>query len=243
MRFYNLGYPTISLAKDLLVLDRALAYRPDMVVWLVTLEAMPVDKQLSVPLLQNNPSVVSSLLARYRLDLPGAPEPPAFWERTLAGRRKDLADLFRLQLYGVLWAATGVDQAYPAEYPPAQVDLEPDPTFHGKESMDRPDLALEVLAAGQEALGDIPLIVVNEPILISGGANSEIRYNFYYPRPAYDRYRVLLAQETSELGIEYVDAWDLVGAENFTNSAIHLDRAGTGLLADEIKNAVLRIAR
>src|SRR5262249_19895970 len=42
---YNLGYPTISLMKDLMILDQAQGYQPDMIVWLTTLEAFPKDKQ------------------------------------------------------------------------------------------------------------------------------------------------------------------------------------------------------
>ncbi len=39
MRFYNLGYPTQSLAKDLLILNHALRYQPDMILWVVSLES------------------------------------------------------------------------------------------------------------------------------------------------------------------------------------------------------------
>jgi len=33
VRAYNLGYPTISLMKDLMILDQARHYQPDMVIW------------------------------------------------------------------------------------------------------------------------------------------------------------------------------------------------------------------
>jgi hypothetical protein len=238
VRFYNLGYPTISLAKDLLILDRALAYQPDMVIWLVTLEAFPRDKQLSVPLLQNNPRLAEGMLAKYGLNLPGKPAQPAFLERTIVGQRKNLADLLRLQLYGALWAATGIDQAYPVDYPRAQVDLDPDPKFHGKTDISSEDLAFEVLAAGKSSLGQLPVLLVNEPIMISSGANSTIRYNFYYPRSVYDQYRVLLEGQAQELGFQYLDTWDLVAQEAFTNSAIHINADGTGQLAKRILGAL-----
>lgn len=243
LRFYNLGYPTISLAKELLILDRALAYQPDLVVWLVTLEAFPRDKQLSVPLLANNPAAVEDLLARYALSLPGAPAQPGFFERTLIGRRKALADLLRLQLYGILWAATGVDQVYPADFPRAQVDLEADPLFHGKADLTQEDLALEVISAGQAALGGKPLLLVNEPVMVSNGENSDVRYNFYYPRLAYDQYRRYLGELAQEEGIVYIDAWNIAPQEAFTNSAIHVDFKGTALLAEWVKDGVMRIAK
>ena len=49
---------------------------------------------------------------------------------TIFSRRRELADWARLQLYGIPWAATGIDQDYPAHYPAAEIDLEPDAAFH-----------------------------------------------------------------------------------------------------------------
>lgn len=239
VHFYNLGYPTLSLTKDLLVLGQARALQPDMLVWLVTLEAFPRDSQLTAPLVANNPDRARAVIARYHLDLPsGSLRSPDFWQRTLIGRRKDLADLIRLQLYGFLWAATGVDQTYPTDYPRAQTDLAADPKFHGKEDLSAQDLTLEALANAQADLGKIPLLVVNEPILVSAGKNSAIRYNFYYPRKAYDAYRQILAGAAAQGGYHYLDAWDLVSADHFTNSAIHIDAAGTGLLAAQVRQSV-----
>jgi hypothetical protein len=43
MCFYNLAYPTLSLAKDLMLLERALEYQPDLIIWPVTLESMPLE--------------------------------------------------------------------------------------------------------------------------------------------------------------------------------------------------------
>src|SRR5574339_43564 len=54
VRAYNLGYPTISLTKDLMILDEAKDYEPDLVIWLTTLEAFPIDKQFSSPIVANN---------------------------------------------------------------------------------------------------------------------------------------------------------------------------------------------
>jgi hypothetical protein len=238
-RFYNLGYPTISLTKDLLVLESAAASRPDLVIWLTTLEAFPRDKQLAVPLVENNPTRAARLIARTGLDLPADALPaPTFWERTLIGRRKDIADAIRLQLYGVMWAATGIDQEYPSDYPRAQTDLEADPKFHGSEDLDPRSLALEALPAARRLLGDIPLLLVNEPIMVSEGANADVRYNFYYPRRAYDQYREILAGAAVDAGIPYLDAWDIVPVERFTNSAIHVDRQGTALLARAVQSAL-----
>ena len=61
---YNLGYPTISLTKDLMILDQANSYQPDLVIWLTTLEAFPKEKQLSSPIVANNAERVRQLITQ-----------------------------------------------------------------------------------------------------------------------------------------------------------------------------------
>jgi hypothetical protein len=241
---YNLGYPTLSITKDLMLLDAAMRYDPDLIVWGVTLEALPADKQLTSPLVSENAARVAELIARY--DLPLDPNSPdlvrrSFWENTLIGQRRSLADLVRLQLYGVMWAATGVDQVYPLDYQPAQVDLEADSSFHDLvgPQLDPSALAFFALDAGTAAAGTVPVLVFNEPMLVSSGANSDIRYNFFYPRWAYDQYRLLMQQAAGTADWNYVDLWNLVPADQFTNSAIHLTPAGEALLADALAGAIL----
>ncbi|NLG96575.1 MAG: SGNH/GDSL hydrolase family protein [Chloroflexi bacterium] len=242
LRFYNLGYPTLSLTKDLMVLDRALAYQPDLVIWLATLESFPLDKQLNVPLVENNLSEARSVITKYGLALETPPDQQTgLWARSLVGQRKNVADILRLQLYGAMWAATGIDQIYPEDYPPAQVDLEADPTFHGEAELRREALLMEVFERAQAQMGAVPLLVVNEPILVSTGENSDIRYNYYYPREAYDQYRRWLGEQAAMDGFAYLDAWDIVPQDSFTNSAIHINREGTALLAAEIRDEVLRL--
>jgi hypothetical protein len=248
VRAYNLGYPIMSLAKDLLIIDRAMSYQPDLVIWLVTLESFPADKQLFHPLLQHNPAAERSLIARYGLKLdPNDPQfvTPNLGDRTLVGSRRDLADLLRLQLYGTLWAATGVDQDYPAQYEPAAVDLEADNTFHGLQppTLQTSDLAFDELQAGVQRIGKTPLLIVNEPILISNGKNSDVRYDFFYPRWAYDQYRTLMAAQAHAGGWNYVDLWDLLPMKEFTNSAVHYTPAGAQTLAAQLLPRITQLSR
>ena len=248
VRAYNLGYPIMSLAKDLLIIDRAMSYQPDLVIWLVTLESFPADKQLFHPLLQHNPAAERSLIARYGLKLdPNDPQfvTPNLWDRTLVGSRRDLADLLRLQLYGVLWAATGIDQDYPAQYEPAAIDLEADNTFHGLQppTLQTSDLAFDELQAGVQRIGKTPLLIVNEPILISNGKNSDVRYDFFYPRWAYDQYRTLMANQAQAGGWNYVDLWDLLPMQEFTNSAVHYTPTGAQTLAAQLLPRITQLSR
>ena len=238
VRAYNLGYPTISLTKDLMVLDQALEYQPDMVIMLTTLEAFPLDKQFESPIVANNAERIRRLITTYQLPMSEndpALVQPSKWDQTFVGQRRAVADLFRLQMYGALWASTGIDQVYPENYERAQIDLEASEDFHGLKTL-QGNLALDVLDAVMST--GVTTLLVNEPMLISGGQNSDIRYNFFYPRWAYDEYRRILGELAETHNWKYLDLWNLVPAGEFTNSAIHLTPYGESLLADEIANAV-----
>jgi hypothetical protein len=238
VRAYNLGYPTISLTKDLMVLDQARHYGPDLVIWLTTLESFPKDKQLTSPIVANNAERVQNLITNYHL--PFDPNDPALvqpstWEKTFVGQRRAVADLLRLQIYGALWASTGIDQIYPEDYERAQTDLEASDDFHGLTSLQNA-LAFEVLDAGMSIAPN--MLLVNEPMLISNGLNSDIRYNFFYPRWAYDEYRQMLAGHASAHSWRYLDLWDVVPANEFTNSAIHLTPAGEQMRTERIAESI-----
>jgi hypothetical protein len=239
VRVYNLGYPTISLTKDLMVLEYAMRYQPDLIIWPVTLEAFPLDKQLTSPIVANNAGMVDQLIVRYKLPFDmndSALIRTTFWNRTLIGQRRALADLFRLQMYGILWSATGIDQAYPLDYERAQMDFDTEIDYHGIKppNLDESQLAFDILEAGFQAAGNTPVLLVNEPMLISSGKNSDIRYNFFYPRWAFDQWRQMMNQRSAEKGWNYLDLWDFVPSDQFTNSAIHLTPSGEAHLAGQI---------
>ncbi|MCB9135738.1 MAG: hypothetical protein H6636_09945 [Anaerolineales bacterium] len=238
VRAYNLGYPTLSLTKDLLILQHALAYEPDLIIWLTTLEALPYEKQLASPLVENNPDALLALSPFLPSTFSSSfPPSTSFLSRTLLAQRRPLADLLRLQLYGVLWSATGLDQYYPETYDLRAEDLEPDDTFYNLSNPLTPnDLAFDILHAGAQLAGDIPLLIVNEPMFVSTGENSDIRYNFYYPRWAYDQYRALLAADMAQRGSLYLDLWNTIPNTEFTNTAIHLTPTGSQQLAQKLRD-------
>jgi lysophospholipase L1-like esterase len=248
---YNLAYPIMALAKDLLLLDAAMCVdaatclEPDLVLWPVTLQSFPRDQQLQPPLVQENPDRMRALIAEYGVALDagdGRFVDPNFWERTIVGQRRALADLLRLQLYGFSWAATGIDQAYPDEIRLRNSDFEPDLSWGDIEeplALDETLLALDVLQAGLARAGDVPVLVINEPIYISDGENSDLRYNAWYPRWAYDEYRDLLGETAAADGWAYLDLWDVIDPDEFTDSPVHLTPAGTRQLAELLAPAML----
>lgn len=240
MRFYNLGHPVMSLAKDLLLLDYAMRYQPDAMVWLFTAQSFPREQQPYPPLVQHNTEAMRRLIGEYdlRLDSQDARFVSlSFLERTLVGRRRELADWLRLQLYGFAWAATGVDQYYPPSYTPRTEDFDEDVSWQGIEeprALAEDDLAFDVLAAGMARAGDAPVLLVNEPMFISSGRNSDLRYNFFYPRWAYDSYRQLLTEMAEAHGWRLLDVWDAITPMEFTDSPVHLTPKGTAQLREMI---------
>jgi len=244
VRTFNLGYPTMSVTKDLLLLEHGLRYQPDLILWFVTLESLPTRKQLDSPIAQRNSGPTRALIQRHNIRLDPQDErflDLSFWDRTIIGQRKQLADLVRLQLYGAMWASTSVDQHIPETYNRLIVDLPADDTFQGfgPGELKAGDLAFDVLAAGIEQAGDVPVLLVNEPIFISQGMNSDIRYNSYYPRWAYDEYRHMLAERCVVEGWEILDLWDVLSSGEFTESAIHYSPAGVEQVVSLLGVAIL----
>jgi hypothetical protein len=245
LRFYNLGYPTISLTKDLLVLDYAQRYQPDLIIWAITLEAFPLENQLSSPIVSNNADRVIDLIKRYNLPLDQnslALVKPDFWGSTLIGQRRSLADLMRLQMYGILWTATGIDQTYPQDYQRTQIDFDTNVTYHDMQppKLDPSKMAFGLLDAALHIVNNAPIIIFNEPMLISTGTNSDLRYNFFYPRWVYDAWRGIMSAQASTNGWEYLDLWNIVPSGEFTNSAIHMTPTGVSLLAEHLEKYLLQ---
>lgn len=244
----NLAYPLMALAKDLLLLEAAMSFEPDLVLWPLTLQSFLRENQLDPPLVQENAERMRSLIGAYDLALD--PEDsrfvePSFWERTIFGRRRELADLLRLQLYGFSWGATGIDQVYPDEFTPRQRDLGPDLSWGDFEqplTLNDANLAMDLIQAGLHRAGNVPVLIVNEPIYISDGENNELRYNAWYPRWAYDQYRDLLSATADAGEWLYLDLWDVIDGAEFTDSPVHLTPSGTRQLAQRLAPILLEIA-
>jgi hypothetical protein len=245
---YNLGYPILALSKDLLILDAAMSYQPDLIVWPITLESLPRDKQLTPPIIQNNAARFRQLIVRYSLQLDRA-DPrfvnPDFMGNTIVGQRRALADWLRLQLYGFAWAATGIDQFIPDQIKLRQSDFESDvswQSFKQPAQFTADDLAFDVLAAGVRLSGNVPVLIVNEPIFISRGKNSDLRYNSFYPRWAYDEYRAMLQTQAAESQWQYLDLWNVIAPGEFTDTPVHLTPKGTRQYAQLVSAEILNVA-
>ncbi len=199
-------------------------------------------------LIQNNPDRMKSLISTYKLDL-DRDDPQfvqlSFWDKTIIKRRRALADLLRLQYYGVAWSVTDIDQEYRDDYTPRAVDLEPNETWRGFNpgALSESDLAFDLLEAGQQMAGNTPLLFINEPMMISGGENSDLRYNAFYPRWAYDDFRRLLNEHSEQNQWLFVDLWDILPRPAcYTDSAVHLTPECSAQFADELSPIITQIA-
>jgi hypothetical protein len=243
---YNLGYPIMALTKDVLILDEALKHQPDLIVWPVTLESFPREKQLFSPIVQNNAPRIRRLIDAVQLKID--PDDarfvtPDFFGKTIVGQRRALADWLRLQLVGFSWAATGVDQFIPVQIKLRQSDFEADvawQSFQQPITLTGHELAFDALSAGVRLAGDVPVLIVNEPVFISPGKNSDLRYNSFYPRWAYDQYRAMLSEQARVNGWRYFDVWNTIAPDEFTDTPVHLTPAGSAQYAQLISTAILK---
>jgi hypothetical protein len=243
VKAYNLGYPWPSLLRDVLILDHAMQYQPDMVIWLVTLHSFEkklADREFLIPHAER----MAEVIAEHQLVLPKVYSDqvvaqPTLWDKTIIGQRGKLKSLILNQVYGLMWSATGIDNAngLPKERPPFPQDVEADVSYFDYQSPNDSlalvrSLMFDVVRVGHEVAGDAPLIVVNEPIFIVSGKNSELRYNHVYPRWAYDAYRQSLAEWMSAQGYPFYDVWNALPASEFSNDMAHRDPQGEEVFAN-----------
>ncbi len=236
IRVYNFGYPTMSLAKDLVLLSRGLEYDPDLVVWFFTLESFWRENQIEAPLIQFNPDATRDLIVEFQLDLDPADsrfQPATFWQRTIIGQRRELSNAIRLQCYGVMWASTGLDRHIVIPEDRNDRELPNGLDFHGlqPDELEEKQLAFDVLTAGVDLAGDVPVVLINEPIYIHAMEGGDLFYNAVYPRWAYNAYREWLLLRAENEGWKLLDLWDWLPADAFADSGVHYDAEAASVLA------------
>lgn len=246
IRAYNLGYPHPSIVKDLVILEKATEYEPDLIIWFVTLNTL--FSQRVNPFLVANRDRAASVLDDYDIAFQGsrrlADEPRAFYERTFLGRRSALARQIRLQMLGIIWTATGSDTNTLALDALPDFTVNDDPGYRRLLPSDplADLLLLDALSAGVEIAGSVPVLIVNEPIFTVDETVSRVRYNPIYPRWAYDQYREALAAEAQRAGWHYLDLWNAIPPAYFSDAGLHLSLQGERKLVGQINPVLQSIA-
>ena len=248
VRAYNLGYPTLTVIKDFLILRRALAHAPDLIIWSTSLASLYPSDQLDFPLILAQREEVSALQAQYAFKLDQYPLPSRSWqERTFFGQRRAIADWLRHQLYAPAWASTRLDHVLLRFVAPHPVNLLPDDNVLSVNVLNLrqarriapEDLNFDVLSVGVALAAErgIPTVLVNEPIYRNEA--HPLRYNTYYPRWAYDDYRAAFAQLAQRQNWRYLDFWDAVPADQFTDTDFHLTADANCAYAERLIKAAL----
>ncbi len=252
VRVYNLGYPTLSVTKDLLILRHALPYAPDLIIWSTSLASLYPSDQLKFEVVEAQYDELAALIDQYhfRFDQWPSLKPPSWLDSTLWGQRRDLANWLRYQLYGLGWAATDIDHIVPKFVTPHPVNLVPDANVVSVEvlhlaepgKISAPDLSLDVVKAGIQMASaqHISVLLVNEPMNRSN--NSDLRWNYYYPRWAYDDYRAVMQDTAAHEGWTYVDFWDAEPPDQFTDTDFHLTPAANCDYAAKLSQPVMALA-
>lgn len=246
IRTYNLGYPHPSVLKDLVILDKALEYEPDLVIWFVTLNTL-ISQRVN-PFLAANRARTANILNSYDISFAQGrklvEKEPNFFEKTLIGRRSNLARGIKLQLLGFIWTATGADTNRLAREGPPDFAFDDHPRYRGMEPPQdiRSMLSTNALSAGQDMAGSIPILIVNEPMFVTPAPGTMVRYNAVYPRWAYDQYREAMAVQAQRAGWNYLDLWDAIPPQYFLDASLHLGAQGERLLIEELNPALLSLA-
>ncbi len=255
VRVYNLGYPKLTALKDVLILRRALDYQPDLILWPITLASLYPADQLqpsAFPMTTANYGQVRELVEHYHFNLPDWPIPAPTWQdQTFFGQRRDLANWLRYQLYGLAWMATGVDHATPYFVPPHPTVFAPgDENIYSPNIMHvatpkqitESDISLDIVKAGIgiAQAKNVPVLLINEPIYRS--STSDVRWNTYYPKWAYDTYRETLHRVAAREGWHYLDMWDAAPNDQFTDTDFHLTPAANCAYAEKLREPLLALA-
>lgn len=240
IRVYNLGYPMPFLMRDLLILDKAMEYQPDMFLWLITLSTLE-PKTAETYFILPHAERYLRLAETYDLSSSEYAEPilePALLDGTIIRQRTRLKRIIFNQAMGVLWSATGIDnhEGLHADGEVPNLDVENDPTYDGLLPNELPaafnHLKLEVVLAGYARAVNVPVVLVNQPIFVANGLNSEVRYNSVYPRWIFDKYRQFIFDWTSERGQSYLDFWNILPPADFADQAFHRNANGENHFAD-----------
>jgi len=228
---YNLAYPGSDWLKDVLILKHALKYQPDAIVWLVTAKEtgdQPLPQEPDAHLITRiNAAELPALARQFNLDTwetERYADADAWYQRSIfthGGRYRDwLLLLVRSFRNAVIYPNKDLTQEYllpgePITTKPVPAIAEINSALPGYGMF--PNRQWELLRAGQQMADEasVPLLVVNEPIYLASGPNTDVNYNPFYERNLYDRFRAALTDFTHQHAMTYLDLWNALPAEIF----------------------------
>jgi hypothetical protein len=234
---YNLAFPSATVVTNALIADESARYQPDWVICFVTAD-MFNNREAYLdeffPIIKVNRAGLEDLAMHYGMSdwLRPRLSPRPIWYSWLGIRDQGTLAVW----FGSLF--------YPFESPDlrrtdariAQRTLDPEPNNFTDVPGTYPILndtwqfLLITRQIVEEAGGK--LLIVNQPTLILEG--SGLSYSNLYGRAFYDAYHSTLKSYTQQHDLPYLDLWDVAPAEHFTDSELHMDAAGWGIVANEL---------
>lgn len=238
---YNLSFPRSSSTKDLMILDKVMQYQPDMIIWLVTWYTLMPKTRVDHVLVTQNPIEFYKLGRRFDFLPKDYPSPTLFDK--FYDQQRALFRIIRYQLYPAIQFATDIDQipGPPEILPPG---LSSDTTFEGLKppTIRESQVSLDQVKDFYVLAGKTPVLLINEPMLILNGIpNSDLRYNDYYPRWIYDQYRMYLSDAAEKNGWNYLDLWNMIPSNYFTDTPLHLNPDGERLFAETLAPEIQKV--
>jgi hypothetical protein len=235
---YNLGWPGTDIVQDVLILDAAMQYQPDLVVLSVTAAsfndvAYPNDNPVGW-FRTINKRRLAALSRKFDLQdwFEASMQPEAWYEQWVAIDNSEwiMNPIIPawINRFSYLSNFTKVD--YLAEYhrtdyyinkpiPPTAIYHSDDPGFMGM-----PNTIWKFLNVAQQ-LSDqhqAKLMLINEPTFNNPSVDNNDKYSNFYEKKLYDRYRVALKKFADKYHFWYFDWWDIVPPDAFTDSPLHM---------------------
>lgn len=216
-------------------------------------DQIKVSRQFAPKFVMNNPEKIAQVISKYRLNLEIPPELKAdqnnLWNRSLFSQRSHIADWYNMQIEGIRSESVGDDGTVTINWKVNFIPAKQKPLPSTKDYRrltppisDKELIYTEAFEAAMKSVSDIPILLINEPILISVQENSHIHYNDSYPRWAYNQYRRFMKKITARENWNYLDLWNIVPRKYFTNSSFHRSPEGERLMAEKVAPAILDLA-
>ena len=220
LRAYNLGYPGVAATKDFMILQEAMKYSPNLVVWSVTFSIVNDNEAF----LRANPDRFLQLANAYDLSKASynsfLKRKPVFYQ---SGNMR--LDTYLILYYSILDPATGdqndiIQTAINDEAGPTPPVVAP-----GRE-----DQLLPILQAFKEMTEGIPVLLINEP-----------RPNVIVNLDQYKQFRKEILLLSGKERIDFLDLWNLVPDRDFIDH-VHRNDDGEMLYGKAVVPAITEIA-
>ena len=224
LQAYDLGYYSTSAIKDLIILQEAMKYSPDLIIWSITNSITHTN----IGFLQANPGDLEKLQNVYGISYDSIGKDLAFYRTD----DKIRAEVRLLLYYLVLNPATGNNDNIMsiAIQDASDVTSASMPDLSSASLDSRRALDSEILAF-KRIINNVPIFLINEP-----------RPGAIVNTDQYKQYVNNLTNLSRTKGIKMMNLAELIPDQDFTTSRIHRNNDGDMLFARAVMPAILDIA-